>query len=730
MRDSNNLRDKLSRRQYAQLLAGAGTVGLAGCPSESGEGDTPNSTPTDEDDSGSGGDTGTDGGAGTDEPADSGTDSPTPMADPVTDEIRVFQSNSPDVFDANVWAPQDNSTGMAFMTELHALMNVHTREMEYSGLEVETPWKPNTDSVSVMTWFTGYEVDEPYDFYESHDERATYWNGDPLDADARELHNHVHWYQQGNKFAEDQAFQQEATSQWEYHTWYADGSGELADNPQARHILEAEAGPNDGDMPLHPDFVQPYADRYADASSSDQAGSITDDLSSDRISLQRLSEEGWGHGPYELRDMDDLGSERVVLRLRDESAASDGETETAHPNAANTNVEKLAIYWGEGDRRNTLAGNGSLDLNGNIVSENGLYSRETLPDHMQELTRWLRSTGGDKWRFNWHDEHLQNLWVRRALVAAVDWHAAGANGWGDERSVPIENDTYLLDAQSESTFSGEFLDSLHSWPKESDFEAAAEYLRRGGYSKQGEQWVDPQGNPASIDLIYPSSINDYAGAGQTIKANLANFGFGVNFSSQNWSSWTNNLTASNGLNYDSSIFWHGYPNVFGFYNTTPGWWSGTLVMGQEENPTARVQPPGQGSDTGTTKDAQGKPLQVEIPTEVGSIEAPDEAGIDPDLSDGEEINLASIVHEIREPGKSEEEIQELYRKCARYYNYYLPHFVFHQYTWGAWGNVRDFEWPDAGHRGFDYERGFGISTNLILGGLIEASRDTDFPAPE
>ncbi|MFB6139127.1 MAG: ABC transporter substrate-binding protein [Halosimplex sp.] len=724
MRNSDNLRDQLSRRRYAQLLAGIGAGGLAGCPSRSGTGTTagPESTPSEEQ-----ADAGDTEGSETAEPTDASTaestEEPTPTGDPVTDTIRVFQANSPSVFDANVWTPQDHTTGMAFMTDLQALQNVHTQRMRYSGLEVETPWKPGTDSVSVMTWFTGYEIDPPYDVYESHDDRATYWNGDPLDADARERHFHVDYFQQGNKFSEDTAFTQEATDQWEYHWWNPDGSGQLPDNPQAKHVLESQAAPNDGDVPLHPDFTEPYLQRYRDASSADQVSQVTDDLASDRISLQRLLENGWGSGPYELRSEDDVGSARLTLRLRDEAAVDGGERALAHPNAANTNVRKLAIMWGEGDRRQTLATNGALDLNGNIVAPNALFSRETLPDHMQELTRWLRASGGDKWRFNWHDPHLGNLWFRRAVVAAVDWKAAGTNGWGDARSVPIEHHTYLLDAQSQATFSGEFLDSLHEWPMESDPEAAAEYLREGGYSKQGDQWVDPNGDPAEIDLIYPSSIGDYAGAGQTIKANLSNLGVGVNFSSQSWSTWTNNLTAQNGLNYDSSIFWHGYGNPFGYYNTAPGWWSGTLVMGKADDPTQRVE-----SDT--EMDSQGKPLQVQIPSDVGSIDAPAEAGLNPDLSDGEEINLASIVHEIREPGKSDDEIQELYRKCARYYNFYLPHFVFHQYTWGAWGNVRDFEWPASDSKGLDYERGFGISTALVLGGLTQASYDTEFQPPE
>ena len=87
--------------------------------------------------------------------------------------------------------------------------------------------------------------------------------------------------------------------------------------------------------------------------------------------------------------------------------------------------------------------------------------------------------------------------------------------------------------------------------------------------------------------------------------------------------------------------------------------------------------------------------------------------------------MAEVVENIRKPADSEEEIQELFRTCARYYNYYVPKFAFHQYTYGEWGNVRDFDYPEADDDALDWERSFNITDTLTLGGIVQASYDEE-----
>ncbi|MFC7142692.1 hypothetical protein ACFQMA_23015 [Halosimplex aquaticum] len=688
-----------------------GVAGLAGCPSDSGDGGDGGSTatPTPSGD----GDTDTNGGGGDD------TDTTTDQ-EAVTDTISYAVPNSPDVFNWNPWTPQDNTAGDLWMSELHGLRNVHTTKTSYSGTTVPTPHKPDHDQIEIMTWIEDYEVSPPFDWRDHHDDRSSYWNSDPYDAVAREKHNHVNFFKNGNKFTEDATFNQKAESQWTIHYWKDKGEVPEQDKkPTSRPVLEADAGPVDGNPPIHPDFTEPYLERYLDAGTEDEVNAITDELTSDRIGLRRIALNGGtdealaGSGPYVLKSMDDVGSEKMVLHL-----------DKDHPNAEHTNVEKLALYWAGGDRRNTLMTEGQLDLSSGAITPGGTMTREALPDHVQEFTRWLRATGGDMWKLNWHNKHLQNLWVRRALVEAIDWNAVSANGWGQEGSQVLEHDTFMLDAQSKRHFSEDFLNSLHTYSRSANKKRATEYMKRAGYSKQGGQWIDRDGNAASIDLIATSNIQAHIKAGQTIKANLSNWGFGVNLSSQTDSTWQSNLKPKDGLNYDSTIFWHGDPYIFQYYHDRGAWWDEALVAG---SPTAEDPFEAKATDE---VDTQNKPIVQQVPNEPGAFEAPDEAGKAPDLDNASEVNLVETVNAIRKPGNSEEELQQLYRTCAKYYNFYVPHFPFHQYLTGSYGDVRDFDWPDPGARAFDYERSFGIEDVLVLGGIAQASTNTDFEPPQ
>ena len=375
----------LSRRRYAQVIAGLGAAGLAGCPSGSESTATP--AGTDE---------------GTVEPIGAGSDGSGPSDDgtatetatprePVVDTIAYAHANSPDVFNWNPWTPQDNTAGDLWMSDIHGLRNVHTTNRSFSGTTIPTPHKPDHEEIEVMTWIAGWEVEPPYDYYDHHDDRSSYWSGDPHDAVAREKHNHVNFFQGGNKFAEDATFNQRAEDQWTLHQWTDKGSVPAQEpDPTARNILETYAGPVDGDPPLHPSFTEPYLQRYRDAGNADQTTTVTDDLKSDRVGLDRIALNGGtdehlaGTGPYRLESMDDVGSEKMTLHL-----------DPDHPNAGHTNVDKLDIYWAEGDRAQTLKAEGVLDVNVGDVSPGAAMNREVLPDFMQELTRWLRATGGD-----------------------------------------------------------------------------------------------------------------------------------------------------------------------------------------------------------------------------------------------------------------------------------------------------------------------------------------------
>jgi len=270
-RDSESTRRTFLRGTAAAAL---GTTAVAGCVDDSG---------TDEEGSG-------------DTPTE-GDESPTATpGEPVTDRIRVGVDNTPDEFDANPWTPQDNTTGDRFLTELNGLNVVNDTEITLSGTTVPTPHKPGRDDVEVMTWVEDYSVEQPYDWWQSFDDRATYWNGDRIDAETLVTHNHVAWFRNGNKFVEGATFNEEAEDQWTRHGWFNKGDvpGQEA-NPVALPILEAEVATPIAllfNPPMHPDFTEPYLEQYRNATSEEELESINSELSGDRITLERLLEKG------------------------------------------------------------------------------------------------------------------------------------------------------------------------------------------------------------------------------------------------------------------------------------------------------------------------------------------------------------------------------------------------------------------------------------------------------
>lgn len=708
MRKHDSIRDKLSRRQYAQLAAMAGAGSLAGCPEQGGTG---TGTPTDDGTQGSPSET---------------SDAGTPEGDPVTDTIRFVINNNPSEFDKNPWTPGGSTTGDYYMSELHALSNVNNREILYSGHTVDAPWVHGHDEISIATLWEDYEVEAPYDIWESIDDRMEFWNGDPYDAQAVVDHQHVLWFHDGNKFQEGATFDWEVADDFRVHRWNAKGNVENQEaNPQNANILSADAGSADGERHLPSAFTQPYVEEYENASTEEAQSEVHSTLEGDRISLERMAEEGWGSGLYEISSTDDISSERTTLTIRDgNQAGSDYE----HPNAEHANIPNFQIRWANDDRETVLVNNGQVDLARNAVSPNGRWNRDSLPDHMQELTRYLRHTGSDIWQFNWNNQHIQNLWFRRAIVTAVDWNAVGQNGWGPERSIPQEYDTFLQNTLNEQTFSEEFLDSLHKYPSEADYELAEEYLQNGGYTKQGGTWVGPDGNEASFALSNRSPCGDCLGGAQTIKAHLDEIGVPVEFNNVPNSTWQNSLKPEN-MNFDTTLMWHGDNYAFNSYRTRGAWYDEPIIAGDPNSESMVEADPESAGDDYDTVDTKNMPLQVDIPTEVGSIEAPDEAGRKPSLENGEEFDAITAAHRLREPDVDDEEYQEILRKFARFYNFYLPHYTFHQYTWGQLGNVRDFDWPPRDHEGLDLERSFDATDALILGGIAQASHNTDYEAP-
>jgi peptide/nickel transport system substrate-binding protein len=128
----------------------------------------------------------------------------------------------------------------------------------------------------------------------------------------------------------------------------------------------------------------------------------------------------------------------------------------------------------------------------------------------------------------------------------------------------------------------------YNW-NENDLESAAEKLREAGASKQGDQWIRPNGEQISFEIEVPP-WDGYAISHETVSQTLNDFGFDVSQLNIEAQVWFNKLG-----NYDFSAFnwfWGGEP-----YNsrTIQHLVEGTMPEGGTPQPiTASIPwPPGQ-----------------------------------------------------------------------------------------------------------------------------------------
>lgn len=702
----------LSRRRYVQAIVAASLMGAAGCSQGGGNG------------SGDGSGNGSDNNS---TPDDSGAPSGEPQSETITTAI----SNTPQGSNLNRWASSAQAAGETYLRELVDPRNVNQgKKIVYDGTEFDTPWIPEHDTIELPTVTEDFRHEPPYDSYWDMNPDLTYWDGEThIDAEAKVLNEAMYYYSEGQKFNETSTFNAEAVDQFTYHWWTNKGEVEGQEaNPLNVQVMQTNVPAH---TPYHPGFTRPYYEEYQDASNEDAASAVTDELTGDSITFARAAENDWGSGLYRLKTPEDISSERLMLRKRDD-----------HPNDWAT-IPNFEIKLANAERQDILNVAGKLDIQTGSISETGgTVNRQMLPDHIQTVDEYLQ-TGGDMILFNWNNQHMQNIWVRRALVTVTDWETATANAWGPSGTVPTEDHTGLLQTASQGFFSQEFLDSLHSWEMGPNEELAAEYMRMGGYTLENGVWTDEAGNAVDVNFVERASINGWVLFAQSLQSQWQNFGFEVGLNALEGSAHNNALKPEN-LNYDISQLWSPNSAVpHQVYRTRGAWWIEPLVGGDPNDPVVNeVDAETTGPQTThDVKDIQNVPLEVDIPNDPQNIELVNEADSYaedgdgfywPDLPDSqsETIDLANIVHDLRAADTTAEEYREMCRKCARFYNFYLNDFKFHQYTSGVYGNVRDFEFPPEGHALNRLWHEFGGDDFQVLAGSVQLKYDDDYPSLE
>ncbi|ADB62746.1 extracellular solute-binding protein family 5 (plasmid) [Haloterrigena turkmenica DSM 5511] len=475
-----------------------------------------------------------------------------------------------------------------------------------------------------------------------------------LSVDGREvtLEFSDEWsYWNGNDItAEDYLIEQEI---WRYQDPEASPieGHELVDEYTVKRIYKDDISPtiaksNAGAGTSAPKSVfREYYERYEDATTESEREAVTDDLLQLTIDTEEFVEEGYGSSLFKIEDFN--SSETLATKWDD------------HPWADRTDIEQIRVKPTEGTQVEQLEKSDELDMTQYITED----QRSDYPDNIENIYE-LDHYSCRKYILNWNNEHLARRPVRRAIISAIDIPSIvdAANQTG-LMATPTQVQTGIRASIEEKYLGEDFVDSLIDYPVEADEETAVEYMEEAGYSREGGEWIGPDGNATDFTAITQAGVRK----SQPMKVftdHLNEFGFNVEMEAvgqdyysrvQEWE-------------FDIAWMWHvalpyWHPVAY-FSNDFYGLLAGDVTSD---------------SDTGPT----GVPFSLEIPEEVGATEVG---------GNGVEINPAQLMVDL-EGASSEEETIELTRTLAQWVNYDLPVIVHLQENRGFAGDVENFDFP-------------------------------------
>ena len=675
-RDRRRARGSLGRRRFLSLASTAVAVGAAGCGNDS-EGTTTPLTPRTGD-----------------------------------DVVTVMTSGLPRTYD---FGPSlDQPSGLAhlegFFQSLVLPADLPTGEYYTSG----HTWTVDGHDVRVPCAVEDFALDGTtveLDF----DDRLTYWNGDSLDGRAYYLRDRVVWLGNGDAFNAE-TFDHELVDATTYR-------GAL--DGEAANRFDAHRAVHPGMVPMPPSFNEPWVDRFESASTEEALVDQFLDYIGGIVHLEAFVEEGYGSGAYEVESTDDVRREAVdaagLTANRVSVYASPREGHPGDPgidrlriltnvgtgSIVNSRVDGGAAWSplaapssaaaGGGVRgaladKETILDSGTGGFGTGVIGPHGDIEPANLPGSVEQVAGYpepLRRGRGLV--FDWGNDHLRRLWVRRALVAALPLERALQRPSSQSLQAPTRQ-TGLLSGADESVFDEAFLQELHEYPLAADTETAARWLREAGYERPDDQWVSPEGEPLGFRILAAGQWD--LNVARALSDGLTSFGVAAA---------VDNVSHPF---YEERVFTREFDIAL---TTFPGGWSPSRVYGDWYDDQGRWRSASPVTVFGNPLDScredgpASSPDTVTLPSDAGTLRI---EGVDypeggstyrwPDTG-GVEHSVCQAAARLREPGIDRESYSEAAEVCARWYNYAVPNFVFAQDAVGLWADTGRLTVPRRDH---------------------------------
>ena len=560
--------------------------------------------------------------------------------------------------------------------------------------------------VSVPCVVADYEVESEERVRLSFDDRFSYWNGESLDGRAYWLRDRVRWLGNGGVFT-DGTFPGELVSGTEYRSFYTGA---------APNQFEAAVAAHPGLPPVPPSVTEPWVDRFTSASTEKELSDGFAEYVGGKAGIETVAEEGYGTGPYEVESADDVRREALESGG---GLAVNAEVVYARPWSEyprSTPLGGLRVLGPTGgspvSEQGSFVGNGTLDVGSGVIGENADFAPSSVAGEVEQVGTCPSANGlRSVLVFDWGDEHLRRLWVRRALVAAAPFDRVAANIGGASVTTPAHQ-TGLPSRLEERVFDRAFLDSLVEYPVEADPETATAWLEEAGYERRSDGWAGPDGDRLGFEFLAHRRRDE------TIATALANglesFGVPVEVTSVRNTEYESRLLAAD---FDLAVStgpanWRptaSYGDWFEAGVSGRVGWLSTAVLTAVGHPLGSCREDGQGNgDAGGDGDVDADadeavastPAAVTLPTEPGlrveGVDYPDGGTTYRWSEAGAERSVCQAAARLGED-VDVETYRDAARVCARWYNYALPTFQFVQDRVGLWADTESFDVPAEDH---------------------------------
>jgi|GEM_PF-2788709 len=261
------------------------------------------------------------------------------------------------------------------------------------------------------------------------------------------------------------------------------------------------------------DIFKPLLDNFKEADGEEGINAATEEVQDLNLPLSEVEDHQHGNGLWKPVDW---AADQITMEQFED-----------HPDYGRSDIDRWVIQVAPKQQTQLqLINNDQVD-----AGHTRFRSRLQNPPSALETIRNVPGTSGSGIKFNWRRKHGGNLYFRRALASLLPPNqiAQSANASG----VSAEPMPYQVMAGPKGTIENftedGFLDQMIDYGGDSRPDEATAWLEAGGYSKQGGNWVGPDGETVEVRLIAENvAIN--ANIGSAVSGILSNFGIQTNFS--------------------------------------------------------------------------------------------------------------------------------------------------------------------------------------------------------